>query len=103
TKIEAEAALLQLQREQGLGVRIVRFPFVYGEGDPHIEEIIPFMMRMNPAKRLHMVHHADVSQALLLAAATPGIDGRVYNIGDDAPISIVELLSLHNAETSPEA
>lgn len=34
SKAEAEAALLALHREQGLGLRIVRFPFVYGERDP---------------------------------------------------------------------
>ena len=50
-----------------------------------------------------MAHHADVSQALLLAASTPGIDGRIYNVADDAPISVAELLQLHHSEVSSEA
>ena len=50
-----------------------------------------------------MVHHADISQALMLAASTPGIDGRIYNVSDDAPIAATELLQLHNREHSPEA
>lgn len=102
-KVEAEAALLSLHREKGLGLRIVRFPFIYGEGDPHITEILPMLRNWNPAKRLHMAHHADICQALLLAASTPGIDGRIYNVADDAPISTAELLRLHNSESSPEA
>lgn len=103
TKVEAKAALLQLHREQGLGLRIVRFPFVYGDRDPHIAEILPLLRDWNPAKRIHMAHHADISQALMLAASTLGIDGRIYNVADDAPISVAELLQLHHSEISPEA
>lgn len=103
SKVEAETALLRLHREQGLGVRILRLPFVYGDRDPHIAEFLPLLRNWNPAKRFSMVHHADVSQALMLAASTPGIDGRIYNVGDDAPISVAELLQLHHSEISPEA
>lgn len=103
SKAEAEAALLALHREHGLGLRIVRFPFVYGEGDPHITEVLPYFSQWNPARRIHMAHHADISQALMLAAFTPGIDGRIYNVADDAPISVAEMLQLHHAEPSPES
>jgi nucleoside-diphosphate-sugar epimerase len=103
TKVEAEMELLRLHREQGLGLRIVRLASVYGERDPHITEILPLLRTWNPAKRLHMVHHADVSQALLLAVTASDIDGRIYNVADDAPISVAELLQLHNIESSAEA
>lgn len=103
SKAEAESALLELYRERGLGVRIVRLPFVYGDGDPHIVEILPYLRNWHPAKRMHMAHHADVGQALLLAASTPGIDGRIYNVGDDAPITAAELRQLHGGESVPEA
>lgn len=98
TKSEAEQALLHLHRTQGLGVRIIRLAFVYGEKDPHITEFLPIIKKWNPAKRLHMVHHADVSQALLLAASTHGIDGRIYNVADDAPITVAELLQAHGEQ-----
>ncbi|WP_400246196.1 NAD-dependent epimerase/dehydratase family protein [Niallia sp. JL1B1071] len=102
TKAEAEAALLRLHHEQGLGLRIIRFPFIYGDQDPHITEILPILRSWNPAKRIHMVHHADICQALILAASTQGIDGRIYNVADDAPISVAELLQLYNSEISSE-
>lgn len=95
TKVAAEEELLQLHQTQGLGIRIVRLAFVYGEKDPHITEFLPIMSQWNPAKRLHMVHHADVSQALLRAATTLGIDGHIYNVADDAPITVAELLDSH--------
>lgn len=103
TKVEAEMELLRLHREQGLGLRILRLPGIYGERDPHITEILPLLRNWNPARRLHRAHHADVSQALLLAATASNIDGRIYNVADDAPISVAELLQLHNSESSAEA
>ncbi|GMK43796.1 hypothetical protein PghCCS26_09230 [Paenibacillus glycanilyticus] len=97
TKATAEELLLQLHAQRGLGLRIVRLAFVYGDHDPHITDFLPFMSKWTPAQRFHMVHHADVSQALMLAASTPGINGRIYNVADDAPISVAELFQLHGA------
>ncbi|MNN83848.1 hypothetical protein D3C81_2009390 [compost metagenome] len=42
-----------------------------------------------------MVHHEDVSQALLLAASTPTVSGRIYNVADDNAITLGELYKLH--------
>jgi nucleoside-diphosphate-sugar epimerase len=95
SKVAAEQALLELYRARGLGVRILRLGFVYGEGDPHVQESLPLLSEWHPAKRLHMVHHADVSQALLRAGTLAGIDGQIYNVADDAPISLAELRRLH--------
>jgi nucleoside-diphosphate-sugar epimerase len=101
TKVAAEQALLELYRTRGLGVRILRLAFVYGEGDPHVTDFLPVVgqqLQWHPAKRLHMVHHADVSQALLRAVATAGIDGQIYNVADDAPMSLAELRRLNGLE-----
>jgi nucleoside-diphosphate-sugar epimerase len=95
TKIAAEEALLKLYREQGLDVRIMRLAFVYGNGDPHIEEALPYLINRNPLMQESMVHHEDVCQALLLAASTPGVGGRIYNVADDNPITIGELFKLY--------
>jgi nucleoside-diphosphate-sugar epimerase len=103
TKKIAEEALLKLHREKGLGLRIVRLAFVYGDGDPHVTEFLPMMSKWQPAKRLHMIHHADVSQALLLAASHPGINGRIYNVADDSPITKKELFLLHHQSDPLEA
>ncbi|MGO4549281.1 NAD-dependent epimerase/dehydratase family protein [Paenibacillus sp. 2TAB23] len=103
TKASAEKELLRLYNEHGLGLRMIRLAFVYGERDPHIPEFLPMMRTWNPAKRFHMVHHADVSQALLLAASISGIDGRIYNVADDAPISVRELFHLHGSQPSTES
>jgi len=99
TKIAAEEALLKMHREQGLDIRIMRLGFVYGARDPHIEEALPFMINWNPLKHFSIVHHEDVDLALLIAASTPGIGGRIYNVADGTPITIGKLAKLNG---SPE-
>lgn len=95
TKVAAEEALLKLHHEMGLDLRIVRFAFVYGDHDPHIEEFSPIMSTWNPSQKLSLVHHADVCQSLMLAASTPGFDGHIYNVADDTLITVGELLRVN--------
>jgi len=103
SKAAAEQALLELHRTQGLGLRLMRLAFVYGEDDSHLADVAGWLRTWNPAKRLHMVHHADVAQALLLALDTPGIDGRIYNVADDEPVSAAEILRFLDEPVPQEA
>jgi nucleoside-diphosphate-sugar epimerase len=74
-------------------VRVLRLGFVYGDRDPHIEEIIPLLKKMkrHSGSRMHMVHHLDVAQALTLLLHTDGLNGEIFNVADDAPITLYEL------------
>jgi nucleoside-diphosphate-sugar epimerase len=103
SKVEAERRLLRLHEDEGLGLRILRFAFVYGEGDPHLAESLLWAREWPPHKRLHLVHHADVGQALLRALRTDGIDGETFNVADDAPVSAYELLRLNGEPVPAEA
>ncbi|NVI98562.1 NAD(P)-dependent oxidoreductase [Myxococcus sp. AM009] len=80
SKLAAERFLLDIE---GLDVRVLRLPFVYGDGDPHIEEVIPMMRGSPPDQRMSMLHHVDVAQAVarLLEATSPA--HRIYNVVDD--------------------
>lgn len=93
SKIAAEQELLSLHRSKGFDVRILRLAFVYGDKDPHIAEIIPLLKRLkrHSGSRMHMVHHLDVEQALLLLLNMHGLDGEIFNVADDAPITLYEL------------
>jgi len=90
SKVAAENDLLQMS---GLDVRICRLPFVYGAGDPHLKEIIPYFktFKHHPGTRMHMGHHLDVAQALLLLLQCDGLQGETFNVADDAPISCYEI------------
>jgi nucleoside-diphosphate-sugar epimerase len=48
-----------------------------------------------------LVHHADVSQGLIRALRADEIDGRTFNIADDAPVTALELHQL-NGESPPD-
>lgn len=89
SKIAAEQELLQLEMD----VRVLRLGFVYGDKDPHIEEIMPVLKnwKRHPGSRMHMVHHLDVAQGLMLLLNNDGLNGQIFNIVDDAPITLYEL------------
>jgi len=80
SKLAAERFLLA---QEGLDVRVLRLPFVYGDGDPHIAEAIGFMREFPPDLRMSLGHHADIAQAVerVLDASSP--THRIYNVVDD--------------------
>jgi UDP-glucose 4-epimerase len=80
SKLAAERFLLAVE---GLDVRVLRLPFVYGDGDPHVEEIVPFMRDFPAAQRMSVSHHADVAQAVARLLDTPSPAHRIYNVVDD--------------------
>jgi nucleoside-diphosphate-sugar epimerase len=93
SKIAAEQELISLHKKTGFDVRVLRSGFVYGNRDPHIEEIIPLLKKMkrHSGSRMHMVHHLDVAQALTLLLHTDGLNGEIFNVADDSPITMYEL------------
>lgn len=83
SKLATERTLLAVE---GLDVRILRLAFVYGDGDPHIEEIVPRMRGFPPGQRISIVHHADLAQAVMLVLDTPSPAHHIYNVvADQAP------------------
>ncbi|WP_164006933.1 NAD-dependent epimerase/dehydratase family protein [Pyxidicoccus trucidator] len=90
SKLAAERFLLALE---GLDVRVLRLPFVYGDGDPHIEEVIPMMRSFPPAQRLSIGHHADVAQAVARLLEAPSPAHRIYNVVDDEAPDLATLFA----------
>jgi nucleoside-diphosphate-sugar epimerase len=91
SKVAAEQAL----RVSGLTWVVLRFPFVYGDGDGHLEALPTHARagKWHPAMRLSTIHHRDIATAMHLALAG-GLDGRIVNIADEAPTSLYELALL---------
>jgi nucleoside-diphosphate-sugar epimerase len=100
SKVAGEKALLELA---DLPLRIARLAFVYGDGDPHLAESLAWARNWPLHQRLHLVHHADVSQALHRLARGGGVDGGIYNIADDAPVTALELLTLNGEAPAEDA
>ncbi len=90
SKIAAERFLLSLE---GLDVRVLRLPFVYGDGDPHIEEVVPMMRTFLPSQRMSISHHADVGQAIARILDAPSPAHRIYNLTDDEAPDLATLFA----------
>lgn len=100
SKLAAENAL----RESGLNWSILRFGFVYGDGDGHLEALPKLAMnaKFHPAQRMSLVHHRDIATAMK-RALSGSMDGKVVNIADEAPTSIFELAELVGEALQPSA
>ncbi|MNE25063.1 NAD(P)H azoreductase [compost metagenome] len=100
SKVAAEKEL----KESGLKWVVLRFGFVYGDGDEHIQQIPGLAERFNwhPAMRLSMVHHRDIETAIKLALAGR-MDGHIVNIVDEAPMTMYELTQLAGATMQPSS
>lgn len=101
SKIEAENEL----RNSGLNWSVLRFPFVYGDKDGHLESAPELLagMKWHPARKLSVIHHADIATAVELAL-TGVMDGRIVNIADEAPLTIYEIAQIvgYTYESSAE-
>ena len=100
SKVAAEQAL----RASGLNWTVVRFPFVYGDGDGHLDDLPKYATagKWHPAMRMSTIHHRDIATAMHLALAG-ALDGRIVNIADEAPTSIYELAQLVGGQLEPSA
>ena len=98
SKLAAERLLLAID---GLDVRILRLPFVYGDGDPHIQDVVPFMRSFPPAQRMSLGHHADVAQAVIRLLDAPSPAYRIYNVTDDEAPDLATLFA-SVGEPSPD-
>ncbi len=102
TKLASERALQQLYSTQDLGLTILRLAFVYGDGDPHLAEAVRWASGWPARKRLHLVHHADVAEAILGVLDNPRALGRLYNVADDEPVTAAEILRLNGLAVPEE-
>ncbi|MFG1198709.1 NAD-dependent epimerase/dehydratase family protein, partial [Xanthobacter aminoxidans] len=98
SKVAAEREL----RESSLNWSIVRFPFVYGDRDGHLESLPKYVGSWHPAQRMSTIHHRDIAAAMKLALDGT-FDRRVVNVADEAPASIYELSDLIGARMESNA
>ena len=100
SKVAAEQAL----RDSRLTWTVVRFPFVYGDGDGHLAALPGHAARAgwHPAMRMSTIHHRDIATAMALAL-DGRFDGRVVNIADDVPASMLDLIALGDGDMTASA
>jgi nucleoside-diphosphate-sugar epimerase len=91
SKLAAEAEL----QASGLTWAVLRFPFIYGDGDGHIEATPPrfAQMQRHPAQRLSVLHHEDLAAGVQLAL-NGAMDGKIVNLADDSPLTVYDIARL---------
>lgn len=98
TKLEGEGVVLDAVRDRGLDAVIVRPVWVYGPGCPRTEKLFRsirkgrFVVAGKGDGLRHCVFIDDMVAAFRLAASTSDVAGEVFIIGDDAAVSIRELV-----------
>ena len=100
SKAAAEAEL----RKSGLTWSILRFGFVYGERDGHLDALpsLADRFKWHPASKLSTIHHQDIANLTKLALSG-ALDGQIVNATDEAPLTIFELCELVGAPIAPSS
>ena len=100
SKVAAE----KLLRESGLNWSILRLPFVYGDGDQHLNAVPGIVARLkwHPAQSFSLAHQRDIARAFELAL-TGAMDRRIVNVTDDAPSTLFEMAKAIGASIEPSA
>ena len=95
SKIIAEQEL----RRSGLTWSVLRFTFVYGDSDGHLQSAPGLLgsWGWHPAATLSLIHHRDIATAMQLAL-TGALDRRIVNLTDDAPTSVYEIARIVDAD-----
>jgi UDP-glucose 4-epimerase len=102
SKLAGERAVLDIARSGCTSLCILRLAFVYGDGDPHLLDWMP-RLRAKPGNGLfHLLHHADVVQAISLALNSHTPEARIYNVADDEPLPVREVQRLLDHEPSAD-
>jgi len=91
-------------QESGLNWSILRFPFVYGDGDGHLESLPEHAIKAkwHPAMKISTIHHQDIANAMSMAL-NGVMDKRIINITDEATLSIYELIQLAGGKMGSSA
>jgi nucleoside-diphosphate-sugar epimerase len=119
SRIQAEAAWLDLQADKDLPVHVFRLAGIYGPGRSALDQVRAGRARRidKPGHLFSRIHVEDIASALEASIARPD-PGRIYNVCDDEPAAAAEvtayacrllgvepppLIPLEEAEMSPMA
>lgn len=99
SKLAGEQDVLQYSRETGFPVVIVRPVWVYGPGCPRTAKLFRSLKKKrfffvgNGQTLRHCIYISDMLDAFDLCAQHPDAAGQVFVIGDDAAVTVRELIT----------
>ncbi len=91
--VEAEQTIMRAAREHRFPAIILRCGSIYGPGRDLVDAVEQGMATLYGDGRNFVSHiHIEDLLAILVAVATDGQPGAIYNVGDDQPMRQIELL-----------
>lgn len=100
SKIAAENALHKLLDGSSCELIITRYGLVYGDDDPHLTELAPYLAQRHPDKLNSLLHHYDLDAASYQILHSEHLTHALYNLVDDHFTKISELLEVTGLEPS---
>jgi len=100
-KATTERMLFRLHHRHGLPVVTFRPPFIYGPGNPYYREAFfwdrirfgrPIIIPGDGHRLMQFVYVKDLVRALVRAMEVPSAEGEAFNIGDNRPLTQVEVV-----------
>jgi nucleoside-diphosphate-sugar epimerase len=103
-KLQQEKMVKDYGRKHKLPYVIVRPGAVFGPGKRDLSgrvgiNTFGFFIQVNGSQPLPLSFVDNCAEAIVLAGLTPGIDGEVFNIVDDEPLSGRQFLKAYNKKT----
>ncbi|RLI78455.1 hypothetical protein DRP07_11040 [Archaeoglobales archaeon] len=98
TKYEAEKLALEYYKKHGLPVVVIRPAGIYGPGDMRLLKLFKlisenkFVMFGNGDKLYHLTYIDDLINGFILCATKKGIEGEIFIIAGEEPITVKELV-----------
>jgi len=105
SKIQADRLALEMVRERGLPVTVMRLGILYGPGNPRLPGTGLLRARRwrfvlgGGRNAMPFTYVGNAVDALLLAAITPQATGQAYNVVDDPQVTVREAARLDDAGT----
>lgn len=103
SKIEAEKIVMEY-RDQGVAAAIIRPTMVYGEGEPHLLDLILWLLywRLMPLfnrgrNRMHLAYVKNVTAALMAALEKDAFLEGTFFVADDDVLTVREIFDAFSA------
>jgi nucleoside-diphosphate-sugar epimerase len=101
-KLKQEEIVKEFARVRGLPFVIIRPGTVFGPGNPSLTgrigiDTFGIFMHLGGSNTLPLTFVDNCADAVVLAGIVPGIDGEVFNVVDDTPVTSREFLAAYKA------
>jgi len=96
-KLKQEELVREYGKSRGLGYVILRPGTVFGPGKKDLTgrigiDTFGFFIHIGGSNLLPLTYVANCAEAIVLAGLVPGIDGEVFNVVDDDPLTSTQFL-----------